>query len=119
MSSDVIIDKDYYFSREAKGASNDVYYTKGDVELGRNLLWKSSSESGSLVVVSYAKGTPVRISVIYSNVKSLQTVPDEVNYSKVQTKGMTEDAEFEKFNFETDELMICIAVSKTTGTMSE
>ena len=67
MSSDVIIDKDYYFLREAKGASNDVYYTKGDVELGRNLLWKSSSGSGSLVVVSYAKGTPVRISVIYFN----------------------------------------------------
>ena len=57
--------------------------------------------------------------MIYSNVKSLQTVAGEVNYSKVQTKGMTEDAEFEKFNFETDELMICIAVSKTAGTMSE
>ena len=82
-------------------------------------MWKYSSGSGFLVVVSYAKGTPVSISVFYSNVKSLQTVADEVNYSKVQTKGMTENAEFEKFNFETDELMICIAVSKTTGTMSE
>jgi len=82
-------------------------------------LWKYSSGSGFLVVVSYAKGTPVRISVIYSNVKSLQTVADEVNYSKVQTKGIKEVAEFKKFNFETDELMICIAVSKTTGTMSE
>ena len=57
-------------------------------------MWKSSSGSGFLVVVSYAKGTPVRISVIYSNVKSLQMVADEVNYSKVQTKGIKEVAEF-------------------------
>lgn len=118
-SSDVIIDKGYSFSREAKGASNDVYYTKGDVEMGENLLWKSSSGSGSLVIVSYEKDAPVRISVLYSDVTSLQTVADEVNYSKAQTKGMTEDADFKKFNFETDELLISIAVPKTAGTMSE
>ncbi len=104
-----IADKGYTLLTEAEGFTHDIYYTKGDVHIADNLQWYGT---GSLVIVNQKGGKVVAMDVLYSDPNSIGTTADEITYSRIDSKGVTENDDFKVFKFAKDDLDIRLYLPK-------
>lgn len=109
-------EKGYVMRKEAKGATHDLYYTKGQMFLGEDFEWHGKDNNSSLVRVTYLNNEIHSIDIIYTSLMSIEASADEITHSKATPIGTTQEGTSKIFKFQTDKLYVTLEIPESHET---
>jgi hypothetical protein len=118
-NTDILKKKGYELKNVAKGQNSEYYYIKGDMKLTDDMQWHSANGKGGVAILTRSNdGKPLSLDVHYSNVKSMQTVANEMVSAKAQPKGVSQEADKTVYNFQTEVDLIQLTIPNGQTMMS-
>lgn len=103
-------DKGYQMRKEAKGATHELFFTKGKMYFGEDFEWHGRDNASSLVRAVYVDNALKSIDIIYTSTQSISTSFDELRFSKPKSAGEETVGDEKVFKFTTDQLNISVEV---------
>lgn len=109
-------EKGYQMRKEARGATHELFFTKGNMYFGEDFEWHGRDNASSLVRAIYNGNKLKSIDIIYTSTQSISTSFDELRYSKPAPAGEETVGNDKVFKFTTDQLNISVEVPSDHAT---
>ncbi len=106
----VLGEKGYVLKKEARGATHELFFTKGKMFLGEDFEWHGRDDASSLVRVTYVDNAIKSIDIVYTSEKSIEVSFDQLKYTKPTAAGESESGTDKVFKFTADQLDVTVEI---------